>query len=259
MDLNFQTYGAGHPIIVLHGLFGSLTNWNTISKALSERYQVVAVDLRNHGGSPHDDTMNYAVMADDLRALMQTQGFTSAHVLGHSMGGKAAMQLALSAPELVDRLIVVDIAPRAYPRHHDEIFAALNSLDLAAYSNRAELDQALAVSLRDRAVRHFLLTNAVRDPDGGFSWRLNLPVIERDYEHLMIALSPEGTFSRPTLFIRGERSDYISPADEAQIRVMFPRATITTIPNAGHWVHAEAPQALLESVMQFLDDSGQIE
>ncbi|HEX6292019.1 MAG TPA: alpha/beta fold hydrolase [Herpetosiphonaceae bacterium] len=252
MRLHYQSYGQGTPLIILHGLFGSLTNWNTLSKRLSAYYRVLAVDQRNHGSSPHSDRITYADMADDLRKFMHQHGLESALLLGHSMGGKTAMQFALTHPELVRKLIVVDIAPKAYPPHHDTIFDALCALRLSDYSSRAELDQALAASIPNRATRQFLLTNVVRDEQGRFKWKINLDVIYQDYDAIIAAVESNARFSGPTLFIRGAASEYVEESDMPQINALFPQATLTTIEGAGHWVHAEAPDAFFDTVVEFL-------
>ena len=252
MQLHFQQYGVGQPLIILHGLFGSLTNWNSISKTFAARYHVIAVDQRNHGSSPHSSELSYADLAADLHELFVAQELRSAHVLGHSMGGKTAMQFALSYPALVDRLVVVDIAPRAYAPHHDEIFAALGGLDLQKYHSRTELDQALARQLPDRAVRQFLLTNVERDEAGSFRWKINLTGLRSNYEAIIAGVTTDQPFSGPTLFVRGANSDYIQPSDEPAIRSLFPRATISTVEGAGHWVHAEAPTEFARVVLDFL-------
>lgn len=253
MKLNVQRYGAGQPLIVLHGLFGSLTNWHTLNKRFGAHYEVFAVDQRNHGSSPHSDQMSYALLADDLRELIDRFDLPRVHLLGHSMGGKTAMQTALRYPDRVASLIVVDIAPRAYPPHHDDIFAALRGLDLPSYRSRAELDAAIAPQIPDRTTRQFLLTNVTRGDDGIFRWRINLEGLFRDYDAVVAAITGPGTFDGPTLFVRGERSEYIGDDDEAAIRALFPRASIETVPGAGHWVHAEAPDAFADLALRFLD------
>jgi esterase len=252
MQLHYQRYGEGDPLIILHGLFGSLANWTTISKKFAEQYEVWAVDQRNHGSSPHSDTMDYQAMADDLQEFVQSQQISSAHLLGHSMGGKTAMQFALTYPGYVKKLIVVDIAPKGYPRHHDEILDALCSLDLSAANSRSELDTALAQYISDAAVRQFLLTNAVRSTSGGFEWKMNLDAIKQCYDNLIAGIDEKGQFDKPALFIRGEKSDYIGEDDYRLIQTMFPQASIKTIAGAGHWVHAEAPETFYKIVSDFL-------
>ena len=252
MRLNLQRYGSGPPLIVLHGLFGSRANWHAISRALADDFEVIAVDQRNHGNSPHADEMTYAAMADDLLQLMTHEGIARAHVLGHSMGGKTAMQFALTHGERVDRLIVVDIAPRAYPPHHDDLLDALRELDLDAATSRAELDAMLARRIDAPAVRQFLLTNVTRDDDGGFVWRINLPAIAASYAALVAEVDSARSFEGPALFVAGERSDYIAPEDRALIRARFPRARFASVKGAGHWVHADQPEAFRRIVQAFL-------
>lgn len=252
MHLAFQHYGSGEPLIVLHGLFGARSNWHSISRELATHYQVIAVDQRNHGASPHTERMSYPEMAEDLRALLDRLALERVHLLGHSMGGKTAMQFALSYPQRTHRLIVVDIAPRAYPSHHDTILEALNALDLAAARSRSDLDRQLARWIDDAALRQFLLTNVTRDAQGRFVWRINLPAITQQYPNLLAAVDGP-PFAGPTLFIRGERSDYITEAARPDIERLFPHAHIVTVPGAGHWVHAEAPAEVVRLVRAFLD------
>ncbi len=252
MDLHYQSYGEGYPLIILHGLFGSLTNWQSMSRELGELYKVFAVDQRNHGDSPHSDIFNYQVMVEDLKTFMQSHDLSSAYLLGHSMGGKAAMQFAATYPEKVDKLIVVDIVPKAYNPQHDEIFEALCSLDLQTFSSRKEIDAALAQKISNRAVRQFLLKNVARDDSGTFKWKMNLDAIYKNYDHISKGLETNRTFEKPTLFIKGEQSDYIQEEDTAIIKELFPHATIVTIDRVGHWVHAEAPAKFGRVVTDFL-------
>jgi len=252
MKLNYQRYGQGRPLLILHGLFGSLTNWHTLSKRLGEHYEVFAVDQRNHGSSPHSAEFNYVEMAADLREFMRDRQLASAYLLGHSMGGKTAMQLALTDPDLVEKLIVVDIAPKAYPPHHDEIFDALCELELSRYTSRSELDQALAGKIAGLTTRQFLLTNVTRDEAGRFTWKINLDAIRQNYPAIIGGLEQAGRFDQPTLFVRGATSDYIQDEDAALITSIFPQARIATIDGAGHWVHAEAPAAFFNVVREFL-------
>src|SRR5262249_17135452 len=177
MPLHCESYGHGHPLIILHGLFGSLENWRTLSKAFSQSYHVFALDQRNHGHSPHSNVFDYHVMAEDLREFLQQQGLSSIHLLGHSMGGKPAIQFSLMYSETVDKLIVVDIAPKAYLPGHDDIFAALFSLDARNFRSRQEADTALAKHLPELALRQFLLKNLERTAAGGFRWRIDLEAI----------------------------------------------------------------------------------
>lgn len=251
-DLNYKELGQGHPILILHGLFGTLDNWQTIAKYLAEDFSVYMLDLRNHGRSPHLDDMNYALMAEDVRQFMEAHWLHEAYVMGHSMGGKVAMQLALDNPDMVEKLIVVDIAPRTYSGSHYEIFAALLSLDLAHISDRAEAEAHLYQYEKDPGVVQFLMKNLSRKKEGGFEWKMNLPVIHQHYPEILANITGEHPFEHPALFIRGARSRHIQDSDLPEIQRLFPAAQIETIADAGHWVHADQPAALLEQVKRFL-------
>jgi esterase len=255
MQLHCQIYGQGQPLIVLHGLLGSLRNWHSISQKLADHFQVIAVDLPNHGSSPHCAYMDYPSMAADIANLVQRHHLTRAHVLGHSMGGKVAMQLALLHPELVDRLIIVDISPRAYLRRFDRVFAALLSLDPHAFQTRKELEDTLAGPIPDLSTRRFLLNNLTRDPAGGYRWKIGLDEIHHNYSHLGAALSQGHPFQGPALFLRGEHSDFLVQEDMTLIRRWFPHAQIQTIPRARHLLHTENPEAFLEAVLEFVAGS----
>jgi esterase len=252
MHLHHERYGEGHPLIILHGLFGSLDNWRTLSKTFSQFFTVFSVDQRNHGRSPHSDTFNYQVMAEDVKEFLQQQGLPSAHLLGHSMGGKTAMQCAVTHLGIVDRLIVVDIAPKSYPPGHEDIFDALYALDLQALRTRQEADAALAEKVQDSSLRQFLLKNLERDASGAFRWRLNLDAIYNNYAEMLKEPQTKSKFDKPTLFIKGGASGYIQEEDKDTIRALFPLAQLVTIPGAGHWVHAEAPQKFAKIVLDFL-------
>lgn len=253
MPLHFEQYGAGRPLLILHGLFGSLENWRTLSKIFARSFQVFVPDQRNHGRSPHSTEFTYPAMMADLREFMEKQELSSAHLLGHSMGGKTAMLFALTYPDSVDKLIVVDIAPKAYARGHDDIFSALFSLDLSTIHSRQEADVALAKTIPNLALRQFLLKNLDRDEAGGFRWRSGLEEIHQNYPEMIKALDVnQWQFTQPTLFIRGAQSDYIRDTDLPAITAMFPQARLATIPQAGHWVHAEKPQEFARLVLDFL-------
>ncbi|NBB84690.1 MAG: alpha/beta fold hydrolase [Bacteroidetes bacterium] len=255
MELFYNRYGtAGPPLIILHGLLGASGNWHTLSKnVFSKGYQVYTVDQRNHGESPHDDRLDYPTMADDLAAFMDQQGLDQAHILGHSMGGKTAMRFALDRPERVDRLIVVDIAPKAYPPHHLELIDALQALDLAAHDRRRSIDRALAKDVPSRPIRQFALKNLTYvSAEERYAWKNNLPAIRANYTHISGAVALDGQFTEPTLFVRGEYSAYVQSEDIAAIWQGFPNAKIVTVEDAAHWVHAEAPEAFAQVVMDFL-------
>ena len=246
-------YGAGPALAILHGLFGAGRNWATIAQRLAAHRRVVALDLRNHGASPWAEAMDYAEMADDVRATMQALGHRRYALLGHSMGGKAAMVLALAHREEVERLVVVDIAPAAYPPHHLAYVQAMRGLDLAGVTRRAEAEAQLAAAVPNPAKRAFLVQNLVFD-EGRARWRLNLDAIERAMPTLIgfPALPAGASYHGPALFVAGGRSDYLRPEHEPAIRRLFPVARIAHIADAGHWVHAERPREFLAFIEPFL-------
>lgn len=253
MDLNFKTFGEGEPLIILHGLFGTSDNWQTIGKRLADHYMVYLVDQRNHGRSPHEPEMDYPHLADDLRQFMQSQWIHRAHIMGHSMGGKTAMEFALHNPDMTDKLIVVDIAPKTYPPGHELILNALNSLNPSTITDRKEAEEALAVYIDDPGIRLFLLKNLARKKSGGFQWKMNLEAITRHYHRILEKPSPAEPFFGEALFIRGGRSDYVTDEDLDAIKTRFPHARMATIKEAGHWVHADDPNGLYALVSEFLD------
>jgi esterase len=252
MQLNFRSFGRGEPLIILHGLFGSHGNWHSVSQSLADQYQSFALDLRNHGESPHNSRMDYPVMADDVMEFMDRQGLDRAHLLGHSLGGKVAMQFALEHPGRVKRLLVLDICPRVYPPHHQEILSALLELDLFVCRTRADVERALEPRIPDLALRRFLLKNLHRDSNGGLHWRFGLREIQANYHRLCEAVPVTTPFDHPTLFLKGEHSDYISETDLPDIRARFPQAQLVTIQGAGHLAHVENRAGFLEPVTSFL-------
>lgn len=254
LSLNFKTYGQGDPIIILHGLFGTLDNWQTIARQLSEEYLVYLVDQRNHGRSPHTEDFDYSLLAEDLKNFMEAEGMSQATIIGHSMGGKTAMQFAVTYSEMVTSLVVVDIAPKAYQGGHQEIFDALLSVNLEKVESRKMADEQLAVAIPDFGVRQFLLKNLTRNKEGGYEWKMNLPAIYNNYQKILANIIADDAYPESTLFIRGGRSGYIKKEDEIVIKSIFPKAQIATIPDAGHWVHAEAPKALLSTFENFMAD-----
>jgi esterase len=254
VQLHFKESGQGGAVILLHGLFGSSDNWYSIAKRLAESFHVFTVDQRNHGRSPHSAEMNYPLMAGDLNEFMTTRGIETVFVIGHSMGGKTAMQFALQFPERAEKLVVSDMAPRAYAPEHDKIFAALLALDLKSFSTRQAIEDALASEIPNLNLRRFLLKNLGRNSAGEFFWKMNLRGLRENYPQLGNAISASVPFTKPTLFIRGEKSDYIGAADEPLIRELFPQAEIQTIAGAGHWVHADKPEEFLKRVVKFLAD-----
>ena len=246
-------HGEGPPLAILHGLFGSGRNWASIAQRLAAHHRVIALDLRNHGASPWADTMDYGEMAGDVRAALRARGHRRFALLGHSMGGKAAMALALMHGDAVERLVVVDIAPIAYAAGHLGYVRAMRALDLGGIKRRAEADARLRPAVGDAAERGFLLQNLVF-AGAAARWRLNLAAIERAMPSLAgFPAIPAGTvYERPALFVAGERSDYLRPGYEPEIRQLFPNGRVARIAEAGHWPHAEQPQAFLDIVEPFL-------
>lgn len=251
MKLNVRKTGNGSPLIILHGLFGSADNWMSIAKDLSESYTLYLVDQRNHGDSEHSDEWNYQVMAEDIVELMDDEGLDKAFVMGHSMGGKTAMFLALMHPERVEKLIVADIAPRYYPVHHQKILEGLNSIDLDTIKSRKEADDKLAEHIDEVGIRQFLLKSLTRN-DGKFAWKVNLPIITEKIEIVGEGIDVDGTFDKPTLFMGGANSKYIQDKDRADMDRYFPNNHLIYIKDAGHWLHAEQPAAVIETVKAFL-------
>lgn len=254
MDLFYSRYGeSGPPLIVLHGLLGEHGNWHTLSRtAFQDVARVYAVDQRNHGRSPHTDRIDYPSMAADLRSFIDRHDLAPAILLGHSMGGKTAMQTALSYPDRVDRLLVVDIAPRASPPQHTHLLEALARIEPEDYDSRDEIDAELAEDISSWPIRQFLLKNLNYDGDR-YHWRMNLDAIRAHYDDINAAIAADTTFDGPALFVRGGASEYVADDDLEDIRRLFPNANLVTIDDAGHWVHVDAPDALAEVVTDFID------
>lgn len=256
MELNYKQYSdTGAPVLVLHGLFGSLSNWGWHCKQLAEDFAVYGVDLRNHGDSPHSAQHDYQLMAEDVRDLIERLGLKSCCIVGHSMGGKVGMQLALSYPDLVEKLVVVDIAPVAYPEDADghlNVLAAMDAVDLERIKSRTEAEVTLEDAIPEEATRKFVLTNLVRGKEGRFEWRLNKESLRENYANLRAALTPGEAFTKPTLFVKGSLSPYIEAEHEAKIKELFPAASVKIVMEAGHWLHAEQPQALQILLKKFL-------
>jgi esterase len=250
----FEVAAGQHKpaLVVLHGLYGQHGNWASHARALAEDFRVYAFDARNHGQSPHADSMTLAEMAQDVSDTMDALGLKQAHLLGHSMGGKIAMLLALQQPQRVQSLVVVDIAPVAYTRGDVQVLQGLLALDPDTLSARAEADAALASYVHTPAVRDFLLTNLVRGAAGRFRWRLNLPVIARSFGEIIGWPGVQGSYPGPVLFIRGANSDYILPEHQPSTLQLFPRARLKTVQGAGHWVHSEKPDTFRKLARDFL-------
>lgn len=253
MNLNYLKSGSGNPLIILHGLFGMLDNWKTVAKELEKNFTVFIIDQRNHGKSPHTAEHSYQLMADDLYSFFHQHGIQSAIILGHSMGGKTAMRFALDHADMVEKLIVVDMGVKRYPAGHDTIFDALFALDLKTINSRSEAEAVLKDKLRNQGERQFILKNLTRNHDGTYSWKFNLEAIHNNYEdEILAAIESDHPFQGTALFIRGEFSSYIKNEDWDGIQALFPAARLETIEGAGHWVHADKPVQLLQTIRLFL-------
>ncbi len=253
IQLFSREFGAGSPVLILHGLFGFSDNWQTIAKGLATEHLVVTPDLRNHGRSPHVPTHSYPEMAEDLRVFMEEKWMFHAAVVGHSMGGKVAMQLALTYPDMVEKLVVVDMEPGQAEDNHSDIIDALLGLDLSKMTQRSEAEAYLAKRIPDFGTRQFLLKNITREDNGSFTWKMNLPVLWKHYQDILAAVTGE-PFEKPTLFVRGSRSNYVQDSEWEKTKLLFPNAELVTIEGTGHWVHAEKPKELLEVLREFLKD-----
>lgn len=251
MQLHYQGQGDGSPLIVLHGFLGSLDNWRVMSTRSARQHQVYGIDLRNHSALPLNAIMNFRAMAEDLREFFASRDLSSAQLLSHSMGGKVAMQFALDFPTQVDKLLIVDIAPRAYASEHRPLLNALLSLPLQSFTTYAEIDSALAPTVPDMAVRQFLSKNLRRNENGGFYWRIALDAISDHCDELTQAIESSIRFTKPTLFIRAGRSPFMQDDDIAGIRKIFSNVEIITITDTGHWVHIDATERFYQVVTNF--------
>lgn len=253
MKLHYKAYGAGPPLIIMHGLFGSGDNWRTIARLMETDVRSIVVDMRNHGRSPHDPVMNFQVMSEDLVEFMDDLQLHTAAIMGHSMGGKVAMDFALAHPDRVESLMVVDIAPKIYPPHHERVIEAIESINTSVLGDRSEAEEVFHQILGpDQSTVQFLMKNLTRHHKGGFEWKANMPVIIASYRHMMQDVDSSMPFFGPTLFVRGARSRYILDEDMSRIRELFPSASLVTIPEAGHWVHADAPGRFVHEIRTFL-------
>ncbi len=268
MKLFFREQGEGPGLIILHGLYGSSDNWLSIARKLSEQYHVYLVDQRNHGRSPHDPVHDFRALCNDLDEFIHDRNLEKAILLGHSMGGKTAMFYAACHPEEVQALIVVDISPRTYRLEgdsgtsfllHKQMMEAMLQLDLQDITSRTEVLEKLKPSIPSERVRHFLLKNLIRKDDNSFAWKINLPVLYDQLPNILQGLDSDPQYrdkqftSFPVLFIRGEDSGYITAEDLPAIRKYFPFAETITIPDAGHWLHAEQPEKFIRAVLDFLE------
>lgn len=253
MELNHKVFGdIGEDVIILHGLLGSLDNWQTIAKKLSETYRVWILDLRNHGRSFHSDEMSYDVMSEDLLEFMSVHSISSAHLMGHSMGGKVAMTFSLKYPHLVDQLIVVDIGPKPYEGDHMPILDAMISIRTSDFSQRGEIEFLLSEKIHSQSIVQLMLKNLGRDSNG-FYWKPNVTILKKVYRNLMDSRLPDIEYNGITTFIKGGESNYIEVEELDSFRKYFPQSQIIVIPGAGHWVHADQPERFLQIVERILD------
>jgi pimeloyl-ACP methyl ester carboxylesterase len=253
MILYSNILGEGAPFVILHGFLGMGDNWKTLARQFSEsNFEIHLVDQRNHGRSFHSDDFDYELMADDLKRYCDDNNLKDIVLLGHSMGGKTAMLFASKHPELVSKLIVADISPRYYPVHHDAILKGLSSLDFSEIKSRGQADKALSKYVIEPGIRMFLLKNLFWVEKGQLGLRINLEVLKENVSEVGEALPVHSTFIKDTLFLRGDRSEYIGEADEAIIKRHFPNSQLKTISNAGHWLHAENPKDFYEAVINFI-------
>jgi pimeloyl-ACP methyl ester carboxylesterase len=255
VELAHDAFGqSGPPVVMLHGLLGSARNWTSIAKELAASHRVFALDLRNHGRSPWAATMSFDEMAGDVAAFVERHGLGAVTLIGHSLGGKVAMHLALIRPELIERLLVVDVAPVAYAHSFAPFIEAMRQVDLAAVERRSHADLQLLDAVPDAVLRNFLLQNLVKT-DAGFAWRVNLEALAANMDELMGFPTPaaDAAYIGPTLFIAGGRSHYIEPEHRPLIERLFPNAEHVVIPGAGHWSHAERPAEFLALARRFLE------
>ncbi len=253
MKLYSHKIGTGEPFLILHGLFGSSDNWLTIAKKLSEKYSIHLIDARNHGKSPHANEFGYDNMAMDVREYIQDHNLKKIILLGHSMGGKIAMKIALEYPLRIQKLIVADIAPKKYSIIHNNISDALLSIKTNLLISREQADNQLSQTIKSSLLRKFLLKNLYRDENNKYKWRLNLEAICDNLESLGAEVISSQKYDGDTLFIRGGLSDYITAEDEVEIHSLFPKALIQSIPRATHWLHAENPEDFLSEIQRFLN------
>mgnify|MGYP006434465953 CR=1 FL=1 len=247
-------FGKGQHLIILHGFLGMGDNWKSLGKKWAANgYCVHLLDMRNHGKSFHDDTFNYEVMTQDVVDYLAYEQIKNVQVIGHSMGGKIAMHLAVNHPQLVDKLVVVDIGPKSYPSHHDEILEGLTLLEENQLESRKKADELLSKTIKEPGIRQFLLKNLYRDKGNLLRLRVNLRVIKENVDEIGKELPYELQFTGPALFVRGDQSDYITAADEKRILHHFPNAGIKSIQNSGHWVHAEQPVVFFDTVDSYLN------
>jgi len=253
MQLNYKSFGHGPALIILHGLFGSLDNWQTLAKQYANHFSVFILDQRNHGKSPHTDApFTYASLSEDLLEFMDQQGIYSANFIGHSMGGKVVMQFAADHEGRVERMVIADMATRAYKPHHEQVLEALRSFPFSEITTRQAAEDWLTPRITDWGTRQFILKNLERSPKGGFEWKFNFSVLDRDYSHILAGVEATFPIHKPILFLRGGNSEYVLDSYFDEIRQIFPEAEFDTIPGSGHWLHADNPEVFFAKTIAFL-------
>ena len=252
MKLFYRTLGEGPPLLILHGLFGSSDNWQTHARVFAETHSVYLIDQRNHGHSPHADQINYDLMAGDLFELVAELGLRDVRFIGHSMGGKTIMRFAQQYGFLIDRMIVADMGVKAYPSHHEQVFQGLFAVDVQHCSSRKEAEERLSAFVSDQGTLQFLLKNLYWKEPGKLDWRFNLETLFEQRDRLMAAL-PAERIDSPVLFLTGGKSHYVIEEDHASIRNLIPHIRFTTMPNAGHWLHAEEPKAFIQHCLDYFN------
>lgn len=253
MVLHSRIEGEGKPLLIIHGYLGMSDNWKTLSGRYADAgFRVHAIDMRNHGKSFHSDEFTYEAMVSDLVEYCKANNITRTDIIGHSMGGKAAMFFAAAHPEMVGRLVVADIGPKYYDPHHQDIMAGLNAIDFSVKPERNDVEEILKGYIEDFGTRQFLMKNLYWKEPGQLAYRFNLAVFNEKIDNIGQALPTDAKFDGPTLFLRGDRSNYIKDEDFNLIKTHFPQAEIKDIKNSGHWLHAENPQDFLQETLAFL-------
>jgi len=252
VKLNYINIGSGEPLLILHGLFGSLDNWKTLGNRFAENYEVYLIDQRNHGKSPHSREFDYHVMSDDIAEFVEDHSLENINLLGHSMGGKTAMTYA-QENEGITKLIIADISPKAYEPHHNNLVEAMEEIDFSKINSRGKIEEILSKSIPNVGIRNFLMKNIYWREKGVLDWKINLPIIKENMVGIAGEIDREEV-DTPTLFIRGGKSEYIIDEDFKIIKDQFPNSRIETIPGTGHWLHAEEPDIFYDMVMSFLKE-----
>ncbi len=252
MKLHYRKYGEGEPLIILHGLFGSADNWHSLARRWGQSFQVFALDLRNHGSSPHESVMTYSEMTQDLNQFIIQQRLGSVNIVGHSMGGKVGMCFAATHPDTVKSLSVLDIGLDRVVGKHELILKALSSINPDEFGSRDDIKKELQTLIKSENIQQFLLKNILRRMDGSLAWKFNRDALLEHYSDMTTNLELDQSFLGSVLFLRGENSDYLEPALSSEILQYFPLAQIQTIKGAGHWIHADQPELLSTTILDFI-------